>query len=47
MVKKGKILSKAEMFHQVSTVFKKLAQLASEVGYGEYLRRLETLGKWT
>ena len=31
------------MFHEVSTVLTKLAQLTLEVGYGEYLRRLETL----
>ena len=42
-MKKGKILSKVEMFHEVSTVLTKLAQLTLEVGYGEYLRRLETL----
>ena len=50
-VKKGKILSKAQKFREVSKVCAKLAQLASEVGYREYLRRLETLEnivwRWT
>ena len=42
-VKKGKILSKAQKFREASIVCTKLAQLASEVRYGEYLRRLEIL----
>ena len=42
-VEKGKILSKAQKFRQASTVCTRPAQLPAEVGYGEYLRRLETL----
>ena len=41
--KKHKILNKAQKFTESSTVTTKLAQLASDIGSAEYLRRMEVL----
>ena len=41
--KKHKILNKAQKFRESSTTTTKLAQLASDVGPAEYLRRMEVL----
>ena len=41
--KKHKILNKAQKFRESSTITAKLAQLASDVGSTEYLRRMEVL----